>query len=160
MRVGELVNKDVIKVQRSTSLVKLLDLFKGFHTLPMIPVVDNENRLIGKVSFEDFLKVFQPHSPDTKRLLRAVSFLDHEEPLEIFKIEITPEMGVLLVVEDFMDTKVISIRDDSSLEQAYLLMKTHNLEHLPVVNTRNELLGMIGIFDIILALFRQKGIVK
>jgi len=160
VRAGEVANKDVIRAQPSTSLAKLLDLFKEFHTFPMVPVVNDENRLIGKVSFENFLEVFQPRAADTRRLLQAMSFLDQEEDLKIFKIEIPSEMGVLLVVEDFMDTKVISIREDSTLEQAYQLMKMHNLEHLPVVNAKNELLGMLGIFDIILALFRERGIVK
>ncbi|MFQ6078734.1 MAG: CBS domain-containing protein [Thermodesulfobacteriota bacterium] len=110
MLVREVLNKEVITVRPSTSLGKLLDLFKGFHTFPMVPVVNGENRLVGKVSFENLVEVFHPHGIDTKRLLETVSFLDREEPLDIFKIEITPEMGVLLVVADFMDTRVITIR--------------------------------------------------
>lgn len=160
MLVREVLNKDVITVRPSTSLGKLLDLFKNFHTFPMVPVVDDENKLIGKVSFENLLEVFHPHGIDTKRLLETVSFLDREEPLDIFKIEITPEMGVLLVVADFMDTRVITISENSTLEQAYRLMKMHNREHLPVVNSRNEFVGMLGIFDIVLDLFRERGIVK
>jgi CBS domain-containing protein len=160
LRVREVLNKDVIKVRPSTSLAELLDLFKEFHTFPMVPVVDAENRVIGKVSFENFLEVFQPHGADTKHLLKAVSFVDQEEPLSIFGVEITPEMGVLFIVEDLMDRRVITIREDSSLEEAYNLMKMHNLEHLPVVNAENQFVGMLGVFDIVLAIFRERGILK
>lgn len=160
MQVREVMNRDVIRVHPSTPLAGLVDLFKKFHTFPMVPVVNEENRLVGKVSFENLLDVFQPHAPDTRRLLRTIPFLEQEEPLNIFKVEITKEMAVLLVVEDFMDTKVVSTREDAILEQAYQLMKMHNLEHLPVVNAAGELVGMLGIFDIILALFRERGVVK
>jgi CBS domain-containing protein len=158
--VHEVLNKDVIKVRPSTSLAELLGLFKEFHTFPMVPVVDSENRLIGKVSFENFLEVFQPHGEETKRLLKAASFVDQEEPLSIFDVDITPEMGMLFIVDDLMDTRVITIRGDSSLEEAYNLMKIHNLEHLPVVDAKNRFVGMLGVFDIILAIFKERGILE
>jgi len=158
--VREVIKKDIIKVRPSTSLAELLDLFKEFHTFPMVPVVDAENRLIGKVSFENFFEVFQPHGADTKRLLKAVSFVDQEEPLSIFEADITPEIGMLFIVEDLMDRRVITIRGDSSLEEAYNLMKIHNLERLPVVDAENQFVGMLGVFDIILAIFRERGILK
>jgi CBS domain-containing protein len=126
----------------------------------MVPVVDAENRLIGKVSFENFFEVFQPRGADTKSLLETASFVDQEEALSVFEAEITPEMGVLLIVEDLMDRRVITIRGDSSLEEAYYLMKMHNLEHIPVLNAKNQFVGMLGVFDIILAIFRERGILK
>ena len=160
MQVSEVLYKDVIKVRPSTSLAELLDLFKEFHTFPMVPVVDDENRLIGEVSLESFLEVFQPFGPDTKRLLETVSFVEQEEALSIFEAEIPPEMGVLLIVEDLMDRRVITIREDSSLEKAYYLMKLHNLEHLPVLNAKDQFVGMLGVFDVVLAIFRERGILK
>lgn len=160
MQVREIMNKDVIKVLPSTPLARLVDLFKEFHTFPMVPVVNDENRLIGKVSFENLLEVFHPHAADTRRLLRTIPFLEQEDPLDIFKVEITPEMGLLLVVEDFMDTKVISVKEDADIKEAYRLMKLNSREHLPVVDIKGQLVGMLGIFDVILTLFRGKGIIK
>lgn len=160
MHVKEIMNKDVIKVLPSTPLVKLIDQFKGFHRFPMVPVVNEDNKLIGKVSFENLLEIFHPYTAETRRLLRAIPFMEQEDPMNIFKVEIPPEMGVLLVVEDFMDIKVISVKEDEIIEKAYKLMKLNNRDHLPVVNTENELVGVLGVFDIILALFKQKGILK
>jgi len=39
-------------------------------------------------------------------------------------------------------------------------MKIHNLERLPVVDAENQFVGMLGVFDIILAIFRERGILK
>ena len=160
MLVREVMNKKVIKVQPSTSLANLLDLFKEFHTFPMVPVVDAENRLIGKVSLENFLEVFHPHNTGIKRLLDSVSFIDQEEALSIFEAEVTPEIGVLFIVEDLMDRRVITVREDSSLEDAYVTMKVNNLELLPVLDAEDKFVGMLGVFDIVLAIFREKGILK
>lgn len=159
MKVRDIMNKEVIKVTPDTPLKKLISLFRDFHTFPMVPVVDEGDRLIGKVSLENLLDIFQPYTSSTRKLLRGVPFLEEEEPFNIFKIEITPEMAVLLVIEDFMDKKVISINQDEELQKAYQLMNTHNLEHIPVVDNNGRLVGMLGIFDLVIALFKDKGIV-
>jgi len=45
MQVRDVILKEVIKVRRSTSLKQLLNLFKDFHTFPLVPVVEEDNRL-------------------------------------------------------------------------------------------------------------------
>lgn len=157
MKVKDIMNKEVIKATPDTPLAALIRLFRDFHTFPMVPVVDEENKLIGKVSLEDLLNIFQPYTSSTRKLLRGVPFLEEEEPINIFDVEIIPETAVLLVVEDLMDKKVISVNQDEELSKAYQLMKMHNREHLPVVDD-GKLAGMLGIFDLIMALFREKGI--
>jgi len=160
VQVKDVMNKEVIRVTPATPLAGLIELFKDFHTFPMVPVVDEKNKLIGKVSFENLVDVFSPHTADTRRLLRGVPFLDIEEPLNIFKVEITPEMVFLFVVDDFMDRHVISVHEKQQVEDAYLLMKKDNKDNVPVVNGKGELAGMVGVFDIVLALFREKGLLQ
>lgn len=86
MLVNDVMNRDVIKVTPATTLIELIRSFKNFHTFPMVPVVDETNKLIGKVSIEDLLNVFQPYTSSTRRLLRGVPFLEEEEiPLNLQK---------------------------------------------------------------------------
>lgn len=159
MKVKDVMNREVIKVTPETTLIELIRLFRDFHTFPMVPVVDNENKLIGKVSLENLLDIFQPYTSSTRRLLRSVPFMEEEEPLNIFKAEIPPEIAVLLIVDDIMNKKVISINQDEELSKGYKLMNTHNLEHVPVTDNNKQLVGMLGIFDLVMALFKEKGIV-
>lgn len=158
MQVKDIMNREVIKVTPETTLIELIRLFGDFHTFPMVPVADNENKLIGKVSLENLLDIFRPYTSSTRRLLRGVPFMEEEEPLNIFKVEITPEIAVLLIVDDIMNKKVISIKEDEEPQKAYQLMKTHNLEHLPVIDNGGRLAGMLGVFDLVMALFKEKGI--
>lgn len=155
MQVENIMNKDVIKVYPSTPLEELIKLFSNFHTFPMVPVVDEENKLIGKVSFTNLLDIFQPYTETTKRLLQAAPFIGEEQIFDIFKTQITPELRALLVVADLMNSRVISIADNTDIEQAYRIMKEHELEHIPVVTGENILAGILGMFDIVRWLFNR-----
>lgn len=156
MQVREAMLKEVITVRRSTTLKQLLEIFAKFHIFPLVPVIEKDNRLVGVVSFRNLINVFQLHQPD---ILKTVPFLDEQEE-DIFKIDITEEMGGLVVVEDIMESKFISIQEDASLEEVYKLMKLHFKEEFPVVDRAGKLVGMVGIFDIVRHLFRQKGVIK
>ena len=146
----------MIAVSRSTSLRELIELFRHFHSFPLVPVVDKENNLVGVVSFRRLIEAF---SASTHDILKTVAFID-ESYSDIFDIDISPEIGELCIVDDFMQTKFATINQDSSLEEAYRLMQLHQSEQLPVVDLENKLVGMIGAFDILLALFRQKGVIR
>ncbi len=63
-------------VNRSTSLRNLLELFKGFHTLPLIPVVDEEKHLIGVVHLTSLVDVLK--SQETK-FFKNIPFVEIEE---------------------------------------------------------------------------------
>ncbi|MFH0913442.1 MAG: CBS domain-containing protein [Candidatus Omnitrophota bacterium] len=155
MQVKEIMSQEVITVKRSTSLKQLLKIFTKFHMFPLVPVVEENDRLVGIVSFRNLINVF---SPRQSQILKAVPFLDEQEE-DIFKVELTEDIGNLVVVEDIMETKFISIPDNAPLEKAYNLMKLHLKEEFPVVNSSGKLVGMIGIFDIIRQVFREKGII-
>jgi Mg/Co/Ni transporter MgtE len=156
MQVRKVMSKEVISVRRSMKLRELLGIFKDFHIFPLVPVVEDDNRLIGVVSFRNILDVFQSSHPD---VLKLVPFLDEEEQ-NIFRMDISEDIGDLVVVQDIMDLEYIYIREDTSLEEVYKLMDVHLKEELPVVDRSGRLVGRVGIFDIIKFLFKQKGIMS
>jgi len=155
MQVKEVMSREVITVKRSTTLKQLLEIFAKFHIFPLVPVTAEDNRLVGVVSFRNLINVFQSRQPE---IMKAVPFLDEEEE-DIFKVGFTEEMGNLVVAEDIMESKFVIIQEDASLEEVFKLMKLHLKEELPVVDRSGRLVGVIGIFDIIREIFRQKGII-
>lgn len=62
-------------------------------------------------------------------------------------------------VSDLMESNVISIEEDKTISEARTLMKLHNKQGLPVVRN-GTLVGVVTLFDIIYALFREKGIIE
>jgi CBS domain-containing protein len=156
MKVSEVMNQKIIAVSRSTSLLELIELFRHFHSFPLVPVVDRDKVLVGVVAFRSLIEAFSSSSQD---ILKTVAFID-EHHLDIFDMDVSPEIGELCIVDDLMQTKFVSINQDASLEEAYRLMKIQQNEQIPVVDSENKLVGMIGAFDIFLALFKQKGVIK
>ena len=80
--------------------------------------------------------------------------IDHD----VFDLEPAPAMGDLIIVDDIMDTHFFSVGEGESLQKAYKLMRLHKKECLPVVDGAGKLLGIVGVFDIILRMFQEKGI--
>ena len=155
MQVKEIMSKEVITVRRSAKLKELLKLFNKFHLFPLVPVVEEDNRLVGVVSFRNIIDVFSPYRQE---ILKTVPFLDDREE-DIFKVELIKDIGDLVIVEDIMETKFVSLQEDATLEEAFKLMKLHLKEEFPVTDKTGKLVGKIGIFDIIRRVFQEKGVI-
>jgi CBS domain-containing protein len=154
MLVKDIMKKEVISVKKSTTLAELLEKFKEFHTFPLIPVVDELSRLIGTVSLKNIIELFEPTKTN---LLKSVPFIEHHE-VDIFTLEIPPEMKNLYVVDDMMETKFLTVNEDDTLEKAYSFMRLHNIEKVLVINRERKLVGILGMFDIVHAVFVEKGL--
>jgi len=157
MQVKEIMHARVIAVKRATSLAQLLDLFKDFHSFPVIPVVDDSKLLIGVVHLCNLFDVFKPYHQDI--LIRNPLSMLSREPTDIFDIDIEEGIGNLVIVADIMDKKIVKINEDQSLKQAYDLMQLHGRGAIPVVDDQNKLGGIISVFDIVMAIFKEKGII-
>lgn len=159
MKVRECMTEKVITVKRATSLSQLIKAFQkyNFHTFP---VIEADNSLVGIVNFEDILKVFQPYNEDLSKMLKTIPFLEMEVNEEDFLgADISSEMGILVVVDDIMSTSFTSIDMEMDINQARTEMKVNNIARLPVAQ-EGKLVGMLSLFDIILAVFRERGVIE
>ena len=153
-KVKEVMKKEIISVNRSTTLRQILNLFKGFHSFPLVPVVDNEGLLVGVVYLQSLIETFKPHRLD---ILKTIPLLDRQE-VDIFDLEIEPGMGDLIIVDDIMEKKFLKIQEVEMLDKAYNLMKLHSKESVAVVNNQDKLVGIVGTFDILMEILKEKGI--
>ncbi|MFH1460225.1 MAG: CBS domain-containing protein [Candidatus Omnitrophota bacterium] len=156
MQVKEIMQTPVLSVKRGTTLSQLLELFKDFHSFPVVPVVDNDNILIGIVHIKSFFEIFQPHHQDI--LMRNPLSMISREPTNIFDIDIEEGMGFLVLVADIMDKKIVKIKETQDLKEAYNLMQLHGRNMVPVVDDQKKLVGIISVFDIVMRLFKEKGL--
>jgi len=126
-----------------------------FHTLP---VVDKENKVVGIVAFEDILKVFEPHPSYIMDMLRRTPLWEEYEIKDFLEIDIPPEIGILCVAEDLMNTNVITTTEEATIMEVCSLMKLNRLRRIPVVDKERRLAGIVSLFDIILTVFKEKGV--
>ncbi len=159
MKVRDCMTKEVITLKRSNTLSYLINAFQkhNFHTFP---VVEPDNHLVGIVTFEDILKVFQPYNVELSTMLKTIPLVEMEDEDEDFlEADISSEMGILVVVDDIMDTHFATVDPEIDINQARAQMKLHNTPRLPVVE-EGKLVGMISLFDIIITVFRQRKIIQ
>lgn len=142
MLVGERMSKPVITARPETSMSEALDLMRKEH-IHRLPVVNKRGELVGIVAEADLLKA----SPS-----EATSLSIHEMKYLLSKV----------TIEEIMTRRVITVTEDTPLEEAARIMADHEIGGLPVTRGA-ELVGIItetNLFRIFLELLgaRQAGI--
>jgi CBS domain-containing protein len=157
MFVKDVMSKNVITVTRDDTLADLVAKFRkhNYHTLP---VIDNEKKVLGIVNSEDIMKVCLPHNPVLEKLLKSTHLYNTEEE-DILEIDLPEDLGTTVKVSDIMNTHVITIEDSETIADVRKQMKLHNVQRVPVTKD-NVLVGFITLFDIIIALFKKRNIIK
>jgi len=123
LRVERAMTTQVETVREDMTLKELLQ-FTLSSKYSSFPVVDRDGRLSGIISFQDFKEIVL------------------EEGLED-----------LIVVKDIATEKVITVYKDESLDAALGKIGFRNIEHLPVVDSRNprRIIGILSRRDIFTA---------
>ncbi|OIO75041.1 MAG: hypothetical protein AUJ85_04260 [Elusimicrobia bacterium CG1_02_37_114] len=152
MKTKDIMTQSVTTITRETTLNKILDIFKNFHTFPIVPVIDENKKLIGVISLKNIVEIFEPTK---STLIKSAPFIDQKE-VDLFELEITDEMKHLCIAEDMMESKFVTLNEEMDLKEAYNLMRLHNLEEILVVNKENILVGRVGVFDIVRTVFVTK----
>ena len=152
--VKEIMTRNVVFVNPYTGLSELLSLFKKTN-YKCFPVVEDD-KLIGVVTLEDVLNIFHPHKQVIDKYKRMMAFYYEVEENNVFDMEVTQELFLLVVVQDIMQFDPITITEDEIIEHAYHIIKENNLSLLPVVDKRGKLAGVVSLFDIIFFLLNQR----
>lgn len=122
MLIGERMTKPVITIRPETSMPDALELMRQEH-IRRLPVVDKHGALVGIVTQADLLKA----SPS-----EATSLSIHEITYLLSK----------LTIDRIMTRKVITITEDTPLEEAARVMADNQIGGLPVMRGK-ALVGMI-----------------
>jgi CBS domain-containing protein len=141
--VAEVMTANPITVQKQTSLQDAIKLMAQ-HRISGLPVVDDQDHLIGVISETDLMwKETGVDPPPYIMFLDSVIYL--QNPARYDK-EIHKALGQ--TVEDVMTDKPISISPRNSLKEAAHLMHEKNIRRLPVVEEQT-VIGIITRGDII-----------
>ncbi|OGW75266.1 MAG: hypothetical protein A2Z72_00875 [Omnitrophica bacterium RBG_13_46_9] len=147
MKVRDVMTRDVITVGLSTGIREIYRIFCEKH-ISGVPVVAEENLLLGMVTKTEILNVL---IPDYFDMVGDFLFIDDFGALEE-QLESTPSLE-LFIAEDLMIRNIIAIKESASLMKAPVLMNKHNVRRLPVVDNSGKLVGIVTRTDIFRALF-------
>lgn len=144
MLAKEIMSRDVITVRKETTIREVAELLLT-HRISGLPVVDEENRVVGIVSEGDL--IFQDkklHTPAFLEILGGVIYLENPERLGRDLMKMTAAR-----VSEIMTSKVYTVGEDTPLEEVATIMIEKRVNRTPVVDRAGRIAGIISRQDLI-----------
>jgi len=139
MFVSRSMSRKVTTVVRETTVLEAQSLMKN-HKIRHLPVVDENNRLVGMVTDRDVRSAL---------------------PYDLTKGAADPrvrEKYAYLQVGDIMSTDLLPVSPTHTLQDALLLLEKRKVGSLPVVDDENRIVGILSVRDLMRAFINVLGI--
>lgn len=145
MIVKDIMNQSV-KTAKNDTLIKDIASLMCLNKISGVPVIDDENALIGVLSEKDILRAM---FPDVAQLM-AEGIKPNFESIEAdYRNVLHKKAG------DLMTQTVASVTPDMPLLKAASMMCVKNIRRIPVTDNNNKLVGIISIGDVHKAIFQE-----
>ena len=152
MRISNRMTVDAVTVSPETEVEFAYRLMKKLD-IRNLPVVDQDEVLVGIVTDRDFRQVLIPtwmDKPLTSRLRLAV---DEEQLSKINKESYhTPEE---MIVAEVMTKDVVAVHPHTDMYEAIGIIYEHKFGALPVVDDERKVVGILTRTDLIAMLFEM-----
>lgn len=146
MIVADIMSKDVLTVSPDTTYRDVCKKIFSSH-VHTLPVVDRKRRLVGIVARKDILERMYPQYQD------VLEFLETPQDFEAMEDRIR-EMAPLKA-RDIMCKTVIFAREQTLVMRALSRMIVRHVDQLPILNDRDQVVGVVTKGDIFYSLFRK-----
>ncbi|MDX5567404.1 CBS domain-containing protein [Streptomyces sp. ID05-04B] len=123
--VGEVMTVDVVEAHPKTTLkdvVRLLDR----HRISGLPVVNEDDKVLGVISETDLIRRQAARSPD----------------------------GGIVTAQELMSTPAVTVHPEQRIADAARVMERHGVERLPVVDEEDRLIGIATRRDLLRVFLR------
>ena len=138
--VGEVMTTNVITVRQDADMHEVTRLLAE-NRISGLPVVSDENRVIGLISEADALSMTGVTREHTfKDIVRHIL----GEPA------LKPSQGA--TVKDFMSSPAVTTTPDADIRETARLLDEKRIKRLPVVDKEQRLLGIVSRADIVRAI--------
>jgi len=144
MQVNEIMSTGVKTVSPDTKLLEVASLM-CLYRYSGLPVIDNDNKLVGIVAEKDLLhKLF----PTLEDIMDGTAHIDLDEMTGQYK-------NVLgMKVSDVMSAGVQTVPPDMHILRAATIMVRHRFRRIPVADDGN-IVGMLSLGDVHKAIFHK-----
>jgi CBS domain-containing protein len=134
------MKRSVVSILETTTVREAAAVFVKAH-IGLLPIVDQNNKLVGVVGLRDLLSLVLP---DFVNFVVDVDFVHDFGAVETTR----PSAEVLDQSIKFLMKPPITVNEDSGLLRAYALLLQHNLHVMPVVSEDRKLVGIASRVDI------------
>lgn len=154
MKAKDVMSKKVVTVSPSAGIREVYDIFKKTR-YGGIPVVDNDNKILGMITKAEILSVLLPDYFDM--LGENIIFIDDFGTLDE-EFEALPSFE-LFIAEDIMRKGAVTVEENASLLKVVAMMRKANVRRI-LVEKDGRLKGIITRGDICRAFFENGEIGK
>ena len=148
LKAKDFMTKDVITINSAATVEELARLLIE-HKISGVPVVNNKKELIGIVTENDLISQNKRlHIPTIIRLFDAFIVLGSG------KLEEEIKKMAAATVEEICIKKIVSITEDTPLQEVATIMSEQKIHLLPVLRN-NVVVGIVGKADIVDAMSRE-----
>ena len=142
--VKDIMVKKVITIQKDASVEELSELLIK-NRISGVPVIDSDGKLVGIATEGDLIiKDSDLHFPRYFKLLDSIIYL---ESLNKFKKSLKKFLGTK--VEDVMTAEIKTVKEDTPVGEAANIMIKYNINRVPVLDSKDELVGIVTRADIV-----------
>ncbi len=141
---ADIMSRSIVTVSFATELEEAWNLLRA-HKIKALPVVDNFGRLVGIVTVADFLRQLDDTTA-AGLAVRLQGLLRRTPGENSEKAE---------VVGQIMTSNISSARADTPISELVHQLSENNLHHVPVLDEKNRVIGMITQSDLIVALYKR-----
>ncbi|MFF1650669.1 CBS domain-containing protein [Streptomyces sp. NPDC058240] len=138
IKVGDLMTDDVVSVVPLTSFKEVAKLLAQ-HDISGLPVLDDEDRVVGVVSESDLLSLQAAGHPDAGA---------------------TAPSGAEFTAAEIMSTPAVTVHAVESAPEAARLMTRSGVERLPVVDDESRLVGIVTRRDLLRLFLRPDAEIR
>ncbi|HDH05268.1 MAG TPA: CBS domain-containing protein [Nitrospirae bacterium] len=145
LKAKDIMTKDVITVKPEATVEELARLLME-HKISGVPVVDEKKKIVGIVTENDLIrKNKRLHIPTIIRLFDAYFLIGSGKAEEEIK-----KMAAT-IVDEICTRKVLSITEETSLEDIATIMAEQHIHLLPVLSG-DTVAGIVGKADVVRAM--------
>lgn len=144
----EMMNTQVVKVHQEDNLADVVRILLE-HKISGLPVLDDENKVVGMITGKDLLKYSEILDVDDNSLDYSRLFRFHTHTAKSIPDENKTDMFLITRVEEVMSKTVISVNENSSFHDVVTLMKEHKINRIPVIDEDGRLKGLITRTDLL-----------
>ncbi|HSG46008.1 MAG TPA: CBS domain-containing protein [Anaerolineales bacterium] len=140
MNISDCMKRNVISISETATVREAAAIVAEKH-IGLLPIVDNDMKVIGVVGLKDLLSL---ELPDFIRFIADVDFVHDFGAVETTR----PPSEVLDKPITSLMKSAIMVDEECGLMRAYALILQHNLHDMPVVSKSGKLVGIASRVDI------------
>ncbi len=140
--VSQVMTREVQSLRAGDSIRDAVGMMLE-NRLNTVPVVDLANNCIGMLSRSDLTEQFLQEDSELSRMM--------DEGPSMEWLYRTLDTSDAQLVQEFMVPDVTTVREDQSLSETCRIMAKQEIHHLPVVDERQQVRGIVSAFDVVRA---------